>query len=101
VEGSIPDLPRIGEGRSVGDRPQVVTGRTPAEYLGSLPDDEVGLTPEAYVIHFLDGLERRGHVLDFQTASYLLGAYLTASRHVPATSGNCRDFKQWGFVALC
>jgi hypothetical protein len=28
-EGSIPDLPRIGEGRRVGDRPQVVIGNSP------------------------------------------------------------------------
>jgi hypothetical protein len=83
VEGSIPNMPFAGQGRRVGGRPQMECGRSPSEYLRSLSDDEVGLTPEAYAAHFLDGLERRGQVLDAQTASYLLGAYLPASRIVP------------------
>ncbi len=83
VEGALPDLPRAGQGRSIGGRPQLACGRSPRAYLRALPAGEVGLTPEAYVMHSLDALERRGQVLDFQTASYLLGAYLPASRHAP------------------
>jgi hypothetical protein len=99
VEGSIPDLPAPARGRRVSGRPRMECGRSPSEYLRSLPDDEVGLTPEAYVLHFLDGLERRGQILDVQTASYLLGAYLPASRHVPFAfwyPGNGQAYLDWG-----
>ncbi len=39
-------------------------------------------------MQFLDALERRGRVLDHQTASYLSGAYLPSSRHVPCAYWN-------------
>jgi hypothetical protein len=83
VEGSLANLPHEGRGQTIGDRPQLECGRTPAHYLRVLPRGEIGLTPEAYIIQFLDALERRRQVLDVQTISYLPGAYLPASRCVP------------------
>ncbi len=89
VEGALQNLPGEGEGQTVGGRLQLECGRRPAEYLRALQGrGEVGLTPEAYVIHFLDGLERRNQVLDWQSASHLLGAYLPASHRIPAAYFN-------------
>jgi hypothetical protein len=84
VEGSIPNLPREGQGQTIGGRPQIECNRTPTEYLTDLrARGEIGLTPEAYMVQFLDTLERSGQVLDVETYTYLPGAFLPASRIVP------------------
>ncbi len=83
VEGELQNLPRSRRGQFTGGRAQIECGRTPIEYLRNLPAGEVGLTPEAYIIQFLDALERRGQVLDTETFSSLTGAFLPASRYVP------------------
>lgn len=88
VEGALQNLPFAGEGQTVGGRHQIECGRSPAEYLHNLPKDEVGMTPEAYVVHFLDALERGGRLLDTGTFSSLPGAYFPTSRNVP---GACWD----------
>ncbi len=83
VEGSMLDLPREGQGKRIGGRRQVECGRSAEEYLRDLPKGEVGWTPEAYIVRFLDALERSDTVLDHQTLSLLTGAYLPSSRIVP------------------
>ncbi len=83
VEGDLQNLPREGQGQTVGPRRQPECGRAPDVYLCDLLPGEFGLTPEAYIIQFLDALERRGQVLDTETFSYLTGAFLPASRGVP------------------
>jgi hypothetical protein len=75
VEGTILNIPRADQGYVIGDRRQTECSRSPDEYLRDLPEGEVGLTPEAYAIHFLYALEHCGQVLDHQTATYLIGAY--------------------------
>ena len=84
VEGTLQNLPRAGQGQLVGDRRQIECNRTPTQYLADLRTrGEVGLTPEAYILQFLDALERQGHVLDVETYTYLPGAFLPSSRRVP------------------
>jgi hypothetical protein len=84
VEGSLVNPPREGQGQTVGGRPQIGCGRSPAEYLHELRRRaEIGLTPEGYIVHFLDALERRGQALDVDAFSCLPGAYLPTSRYVP------------------
>jgi hypothetical protein len=85
AEGALQNLPREGQGQHVGGRQQLECNRTPTEYLQELQSrGEVGLTPEAYIMQFLDALQRRGQVLDTQTFSFLLGAFLPSSRTVPS-----------------
>jgi hypothetical protein len=84
VEGGLQNLPRVSQGQTIGGRPQIECNRTPTQYLTDLRlRGESGLTPEAYVLQFLDTLERRGQVLDIQTFSSLTGSFLPASRDVP------------------
>jgi hypothetical protein len=84
VEGGLQNLPHEGQGQTIGGRPQLECNRTPIQYLADLRTcGEVGLTPEAYVLQFLDVLERQGHVLDVETYTYLTGAFLSSSRDVP------------------
>jgi uncharacterized protein (TIGR02996 family) len=82
VEG-MTGLPREGQGKRIGGRRQVECGRTPQEYVDSMPNGEVGWTPETYIVRFLDALERTGTVLDHQTASWLTSSYFPTSRVVP------------------
>jgi hypothetical protein len=96
AEGVRQNLPRAGHGESVGGRRQIECGRSPEQYLGDLPRREVGLTPEAYILAFLDALEHRGQVLDAQDATYLLGAYALSSRYVPSVYWS-RVLGQTGF----
>jgi hypothetical protein len=100
VEGAIPNLPREGQGQSVGGRPQIECNRTPTQYLADLRSrGESGLTPEAYMVQFLDDLERGGRVLDVETYTYLPGAFLPTSRYVPCAYWNPRfgqAFLDWG-----
>ena len=88
VEGSLLDLPREGQGKIVGGRRQVECGRSPEEYFANRPKDEVGWTPAAYIVRFLDALERSGTVLDRETCTYLTGAYFPSSRLVPDADWN-------------
>jgi hypothetical protein len=83
VQGSRPNLPRQGQGLTVGGRLQDECGRSPHQYLHTIRENEVGLTMEAYVVHFLDAIDRRGQVLDVETYTYLPGAFLPSSRFVP------------------
>jgi hypothetical protein len=82
VEG-FTEIPRAGQGLTVGGRPQLECGRSPEGSLASLPTGEVGWTPEAYIIRFLDAVERGGTVLDRETYTDLMGAYFPSSRGVP------------------
>lgn len=83
VEGGLTNLPRQGQGQTVGGRRQIECGRMPQEYLASFPEGEIGWTPETYIVRFLDALERQGQVLDRGTLTYLTSAYLSAFDEVP------------------
>lgn len=88
VEGALQNLPRAYQGQTIGGGVQLECGRTPAEYLRDLPESEIGLTPEAYILHFLDALERGGRLLDGETYASLIGAYFPSSRVVPGACWN-------------
>ncbi|MFH0852407.1 MAG: hypothetical protein V1845_02295 [bacterium] len=102
----MPHIPRRGEGKTVGGRPQIDTvgssieefireGRVigPKEFLNALQEKpiyqgEQAMTPEDYLIYAITYLETTNRVLDeivenigsisgaFGSRSYLLGAYL-------------------------
>ncbi len=82
VEG-MDELPFQGRGRCIGGRRQCECGRSAVEYVRDLPHDEVGWTPECYVVRFLDAMERSGTVLDYRTHSFLIGSYLPQFDYVP------------------
>ena len=82
------NLPKEGEGKTIDDRPQLVTGRSPEDDLRELQsnpiyDEEVGLTPEAYFMLALTKLREDGRVPDTDTGTNLLGAWLPGQRKVP------------------
>jgi hypothetical protein len=90
VEEGLLDLPCAGQSRTIAGRSQLECGSTPNEYLARLRDPaqisglrEEGWTPETYILRFLDALERQGRVLDRETYSFLLGAFLPVYRSVP------------------
>jgi hypothetical protein len=92
VEGAILDLPCEGQGQTIGGRRQLECGQSPAEHLLELQRrGEIGLMPEAYVVQFLDALERRGQVLDVQTFSSLPGSFLPVSRCIPGAFWDSRN----------
>lgn len=90
VEG-MTELPREGAVKTVGGRRQLECGRMPAECLRELRGDEIGWTPEAYIVRSLDALARSGNVLDLRTFTYLTGAYLPSSHFVPNAYWNPID----------
>jgi hypothetical protein len=85
------DIPREGQGKTVGGRAQMEANRTPRDYLEMLRSapyaQERGLTPEAWMSLLLAHLaETQGEVLDdYQSGSacFLPGAYFPASGSVP------------------
>lgn len=82
------NLPKEGEGKVVGDRPQLVTGRNPNDDLNELRsnpiyDKEVGMTPEMYFTLALTKLQEDGRVPDTDTGTNLTGAWLPGQRKVP------------------
>jgi uncharacterized protein (TIGR02996 family) len=83
VEGDLLEIPSEGQGTTVGRRPQITCSQTSEAYLRALSSDEIGWTPETYILHFLSTLEQRGQVLDQETYTYLIGAFLPSSRDVP------------------
>jgi hypothetical protein len=87
VEG-FTEIPREDEGRTVGGRRQLECGLRPGQYLADLPKDEVGWSPEAYIIRFLDAVERGGTVLNRETYTNLVGAYFPVPSDVPNASWN-------------
>jgi hypothetical protein len=88
IERNLWDLPRHGHGAVYGGRRQIECLDTPVQYLGTLPPDEVGWTPETYVHRSLLAAEQ-GQLLDEITHTYLIGAFLSSSRVVPIA-----DFRQ-------
>lgn len=84
VEGGLQNSPYQHQGQTIGGRAQIECEGSPNEYLAGLDfRGEIGLTPEAYIIRFLDALERQGQVLDTDTHSYLPGVYLPLTGTVP------------------
>lgn len=84
-------IPRRGQGRTAGGRPQIEAGLPPRQYLDVLRAPsyahERGLTPQAWLALCLTRLvETGGEVLDdYRTGSacYLTGAYFPTSGTVP------------------
>ena len=83
------ELPRAGQGRTLGGRTQLECGKTPTDYINTLRNaagqyaHEVGLTPESYIILAITRLKEQGIVIDHDTLSYLLGGYFHSAGYVP------------------
>ena len=97
---NLPNLPSLGNGKTIGHRKQIETNKTPAKYLEMLQQNktyqgEEGLTPEADLTYAIIFLEETNQVInDWQgkgNISYDLGAFLFSSESVPWLSWD-RDF---------
>ena len=98
------NLPKEGEGKTIDDRPQLITGRSPEDDLSELQtnsiyDEEVGLTPEAYFMLALTKLREDGRIPDTDTGTNLLGAWLPGQREVPYAYWY-RGLRQAGLYAV-
>ncbi len=101
-----PLIPRKGQGRTTGDRPELEAGQSAREYLdlihqpGTPYQGEQGLTPEDWLYYATLHLERTNRVLndwqaqipdpkdpkkliDIDSTAYLTGAYLPGTDQVP------------------
>ena len=88
VEEGMSDIPKAGQGKTIGGRPQLECGKNSTEYLRILRDDpayenEVGLTPEAYLALAMTELKENHRVLDDETYTALVDSYLPGQREVP------------------
>jgi hypothetical protein len=67
-EESSPNIPREGQGETIGGRPQLEAGLSPKEYFNLLKtkpyEHESGLTIEDWAIRFLSALHKDGTVID-------------------------------------
>lgn len=84
----IAELPREGQGATIGSRPQLECNRTSKDYLHTLQTNpiyryETGFNPEAYIALAITRLRENGTVLDKDTYSFLTGAYFPSSDGVP------------------
>lgn len=84
----IAELPREGQGATIGSRPQLECNRTLEDYLQTLQTDhiyryETGLNPEAYIALAITRLRENGTVLNKGTYSFLTGVYFPSSGNVP------------------
>ncbi|MBI4129186.1 hypothetical protein HY464_00665 [Candidatus Peregrinibacteria bacterium] len=84
----IVDLPKEGQGATIGSRPQLECHRTSKDYLQTLQTNttyryETGFHPEAYIALAITRLRENGIVLDKDTYSFLTGAYFPSSVFVP------------------
>jgi hypothetical protein len=86
------DIPRAGQGTTIGDRPQLEAGQKASDYLskqqeGESPyQDEIFYTPEAYLTKLIISLKTTGRVIDdYQVAGsvrYLGAAYFPVTGFV-------------------
>ena len=91
---SNPDLPAVDRGQTISGRKQIEAGQTPKDYLKLLQTQEQyqgesGLTPEANLTLYLDGLIRNQTPLDDLTrigkgkgkgkANFLVGNYVSGN----------------------
>jgi hypothetical protein len=75
----LPKIPQSDTGKLIGDRIQLEANKSPEQYLEILETDpmyhnEIGMTPEDWLIYALMHLEKTNQVVDDQVNSYLLGA---------------------------
>ena len=84
----LPDLPAEGRGQTISGRKQLEANQSPQDYLRLLQTQEQyqgesGLTPEANLALYLDGLTRNQTALDdwegTGKANFLVGNYLSGS----------------------
>lgn len=98
----MPNIPREGKGKTVGNRAQLEANKTPSEYLKNFqtkPEykNESGLTPEADIMYAITQLEETNQVInDYDgkgSVSYQVGAYFPPSGGVPRSywSRDCRQ----------
>lgn len=97
------NLPKEGEGKIVGDRPQLITGRSPNDDLNELRsnpiyESEYGMTPEMYFTMAMTKLYESMRVPDTGTGTNLTGAWLPGQRRVPYANWN-RGVQQTGLDA--
>ena len=97
----MPNIPKAGAGKKIGDRPQIEAGISAEGYLyllgkGQGPvadmlrekyDGEHGMTPEDQLMYAITQLEETNQVIDdekgYGTASLQIGAYFQNSNLVP------------------
>ena len=88
----MPDIPRQGKGKTVGDRKQLEANSTPKEYLQVLANDKIyqnesGMIPEDQLMYAITYLEENQRIMDdYQgkgSISYQIGAFFPASDVVP------------------
>ncbi|MFH1170212.1 MAG: hypothetical protein V1704_01490 [Candidatus Vogelbacteria bacterium] len=81
-----PNIPRAGQGETVGGRKRMEAGRTPAECLVDLDPAKSGLTPEDWLAQAITYLEETNQVIDDYdgngSTNYNLGGWFPASGSV-------------------
>ncbi len=98
------DIPRQGQIKTINERPQIESNKTPTEYLALVQTPpythESGLTPEAEIIHALHHLKVHNRIInDYQgtgSLNYLIGAWFPSSGRVPCAYWD-RDGQLWRF----
>lgn len=98
----MPNIPRVGKGKVIGNRKQLETNKSSNEYLEMFQTEaeyknESGLTPEADLMYSITHLEETNQVInDYSgkgSASRQTGAYFLSSADVPSSCWhrNCRQ----------
>ncbi|MCX6781220.1 MAG: hypothetical protein NT003_03865 [Candidatus Magasanikbacteria bacterium] len=94
-------VPREGSGTTIKDRQVIESGKTAETYFDILQNNRIyfgehGLTPEDWLTLFATTLHETGIAIDdcadgINSATYLTGCYLPASRTVPIAYWSRRD----------
>ena len=101
----LPNLPALEQEKTIGDRKQVAANLSPNEYLSQTQNNpqyqnEIGLTPEAWLAYAMLYLQTHNRVLDDWQgqgkACCLTGSFLKAFGAVP-NAGWSRDVRQANF----
>ena len=97
---NLPNIPRSGKGKTIGNRKQLEAGKKPKDYLKTINTEkqyknEIGMTPDDQIIYAIQHLEQTNQVIDdWQgngSLSYQLGAYFPADGNVPRASWDRGD----------
>ena len=89
---NLPNIPRSGKGKTIGNRKQLEAGKKPKDYLKTINTEkqyknEIGMTPDDQIIYAIQHLEQTNQVIDDYSgkgsASYQLGGYFPADGSVP------------------
>ncbi len=93
----MPNIPRAKNGKTMGGRHELESGKTPLDYLRIIQTEpayegEMGLPPEASIIYVLTHLEETNHIVNDWLANgcieYSLGAFFATTENIPWSSWN-------------